>query len=257
MIDLLVDVARWFPENWSGGSGVVARVREHLELSAAALLTAAAIGLPSGAWLGHTRRGATLAVALVNVGRALPTFGIVVLALPVTIRLADTVPFISSGFGFAPIYIALVALALPPVFINTHAGVMGVDAETVEAARGMGVTERQVLMQVELPMASPVILSGIRVTAVQVVATAPLGALVAFGGLGRFIIDGFATRDGVQIFAGALLVAVVAGLTDAVFAFVERQVVPSGVAPRRLGPRTRSGGRRWIPDGPGSRVASP
>jgi osmoprotectant transport system permease protein len=257
VIDFLVDVGRWFPENWSGGSGVVARTREHLELSAAALLTAAVIALPAAAWLGHTRRGGSAVVALVNIGRAMPTFGIVALALPVTMRLADAVPFISSGLGFAPIYIALVALALPPIFINAHVGVMSVDRDIVEAARAMGVTGRQVLTQVEVPMASPVILAGIRVTAVQVVATAPLGALVAFGGLGRFIIDGFATRDGVQIFSGAVLVAVIAGMTDAVFSLVERSVVPRGIGGRRRRRRARPVGGAWIPDRPESGVASP
>jgi osmoprotectant transport system permease protein len=254
MIDFLVDVARWFPENWSGGRGVVARLREHLELCAAALATAAAIGLPAGAWLGHTRRGATLVVALVNIGRALPTFGVVALALPVTIQLAPHLPFMSSGIGFPPIYIALVALALPPIFINTHTGVMGVDPETVEAARGMGITGRQVLLQVEMPMASPVILTGIRVTAVQVVATAPLGALVAYGGLGRFIIDGLAARDSVQIFAGALLVALFGAVTDLVFSLVERRVVPHGIG--RTPPRRREAlaWRLWIPTGHRSRV---
>lgn len=233
MIDFLAEVARWFADNWDGSTGYVNRTREHVVLSGAAMVVATAIGLPLGAFLGHTRRGAALAVATVNIGRAIPSFGIVALSLPFTIRLAQAVPFIPSGIGFAPIFIALTALAIPPIFINTHAGVMGVDEEIVEAARGMGVTELRMLADVELPMASPVILAGIRVTAVQVVATAPLGALVGFGGLGRFIIDGFSIRDNVQVFAGALLVAALAILTDAVLSLVERRVVPGGVGRAR------------------------
>jgi osmoprotectant transport system permease protein len=235
VIEFLGDVARWFPDNWWGPTGVVARVREHLELSAAALAAAAAISVPLGAWLGHTRRGAGAVTALVNMGRALPTFGIVALALPVTIRLADAVPFIRSGLGFPPIFVALVALALPPIFINTHTGVMDVDADTVEAARGMGLTERRILTGVELPMAAPVVFAGIRVTAVQVVATAPFGALVAYGGLGRFIIDGFAIRDNVQVFAGAVLVAALAIAVDVGFGLLERRLAPRGVAGRPAG----------------------
>lgn len=233
MIEFLTEVARWIADNWWGSSGVVARTREHLWLSGTALGASVALGFPLGAWLGHLRRGNALVVPLVNVGRAIPSFGIVALALPFTIRLADRVPFLSSGLGFAPIFIALVALALPPVFINTHAGVMAVDRDTVEAARGMGMTETSVLTRVELPLAAPVILTGIRITAVQVVATAPLGALVAYGGLGRFIIDGFAIRDGAQIFAGAVLVGLVALLTDLVFSAVSRFVLPSGIRPLR------------------------
>jgi osmoprotectant transport system permease protein len=233
VIDFLGDVVRWFAETWDGGAGYLNRTREHVVLAGTAIAVSVAIALPLGAWLGHTRRASGLAASLVNVGRAIPSFGIVALSLPFTIRLAQAVPFIPSGIGFAPIFIALVALAIPPIFINTHAGVMGVDAETVEAARGMGVTEARILTEVELPMASPVILAGIRVTAVQVVATAPLGALVGFGGLGRYIIDGFSIRDNVQVFAGAVLVAALALLTDAVFSVVERRVVPRGVGPPR------------------------
>jgi osmoprotectant transport system permease protein len=119
------------------------------------------------------------------------------------------------------------------VFINTHAGIRAADRDTVEAARGMGMTGFAILTDVELPMASPVIMTGIRTTAVQVVATAPLGALVAYGGLGRFIIDGFAVRDSVQIAAGAILIALLAIATDVAFSRLQRRVVPKGVAPDR------------------------
>ncbi|WKZ83045.1 MAG: ABC transporter permease [Acidimicrobiia bacterium] len=231
MIEFIADVARWFVDNWDGSTGYLVRTWEHIVVSGTALLAAAAVSLPLGAWLGHTGRGGTLAVSLVNVGRALPSFGIIALALPFTIRLADAVPFIDSGLGFLPTFVALFALALPPIFTNTHAGIRSIEPETVDAARGMGMSERQILLEVELPIASPVVLAGLRVTAVQVVATAPLGALVAYGGLGRFIIDGFAVRDGVQIFSGAVLVALLSVLTEGAFVLLERRLTPQGVKP--------------------------
>jgi osmoprotectant transport system permease protein len=233
MIDFLGDLARWFATSWDGDTGYLMRIWEHITVSGTALLAAVAVALPLGAWLGHTNRGGVLVTSMVNIGRALPSFGIVALALPVTIRLADALPFIDSGLGFLPTFVALFALAVPPVFIHTHAGVRGVDPDTIEAARGMGIDGRRVLTTIELPMAAGVIMNGIRVTAVQVVATAPLGALVAYGGLGRFIIDGFAVRDSVQIAAGAILVALLAVATEIGFARLERRVVPKGIAPSR------------------------
>jgi osmoprotectant transport system permease protein len=230
MIEFLADLGRWFVENWDGETGYLIRTWEHIQVSATALITAGLIALPLGAWLGHTGRGGLAVVSIVNIGRALPSFGIVALALPVTIRLARALPFIDSGLGFLPTFVALFALALPPIFTNTHAGVSNVDRDTVEAARGMGMTEGSILRRVELPMASPIILTGIRVTAVQVVATATLGALVAYGGLGRYIIDGFAARDNIQVFAGALLVAALSVLTEVLFSALERRIVPEAIA---------------------------
>lgn len=223
----LGDLGRWFIENWDGNAGYLNRIWEHVEVSGAALIAAAVIAVPLGAWFGHTRKWGLTIVSVVNVGRALPSFGIVALALPITIRIASAVPFISSGLGFFPTFIALFALALPPIFTNTYAGVQGVSSEVVEAARGMGISERRVLRDVELPLASPVILTGLRLSAVAVVATAPLGALVAYGGLGRYIIDGFSIQDDVQIVAGALLVAALSVLTEIVFSRAERSLVPA------------------------------
>lgn len=236
-MEFLTDLGRWFLENWDGSGGYLNRTWEHIEVSGAALITAAVIAVPLGAWFGHTGRGGLAVVSVVNVGRALPSFGIVALALPITIRIANAVPFISSGLGFFPIFIALFALALPPIFTNTYAGVQGVDAEIVEAARGMGVTEGRLLRQIEMPMAAPVILTGIRLSAVAVVATAPLGALVAYGGLGRYIIDGFAIQDDIQIVAGALLVAALSMLTEIAFSISERWVVPEPLRRARGLPR--------------------
>lgn len=229
MIQGLGDLMTWFSQHLSGADGIPVRVWEHLLVSGAALLAAAAVALPLAAWLGHTGRGGVAVTAVVNIGRALPSFGIVALALPLTIRLARNVSFIDSGLGFLPTFVALFFLALPPIFTNTHTGIRTVDAETVEAARGMGVTEMGILTQIEIPMASPVILTGIRVTAVQVVATATLGAIVAYGGLGRYIIDGFAVQDSTELLAGAILVALLSILTEVAFSAVERWVVPTGL----------------------------
>ncbi len=227
MIEFLGDLVQWFGDNWAGEAGYLHRTWQHIAVSASAMGLAAAIALPAAAWLGHRGRGGLVAVSLVNVGRALPSFGIVALALPFTIRLAEASPFIDSGLGFLPTLVALFALALPPLFSNTHAGIRAVDPEVVESARGMGMNGAAILARVELPLASPVILEGIRVTAVQVVATAPLGALVAYGGLGRFIVDGFAVRDSVEITAGAVLVVLLALATDQAVGRAGRLLVPA------------------------------
>lgn len=236
LMEFLGDLLQWFGENWSGDTGWLARTGEHLRVSGAALTAAMAVALPLAAWLGHTGRGGLLAVSVINIGRALPSFGIIALALPLTIWLARSTPLIDSGLGFAPTFIALFLLALPPIFTNTYAGIRGVDADVVEAARGMGITERRLVLDVEMPIASPVILTGIRVTAVQVVATATLGALVGYGGYGRFIVDGIATRrtgGEVELVAGAVLVAVLSILTEVGFTALERVVVPKGIRRRR------------------------
>lgn len=224
-MEFLGDLIAWFLDgtNWSGPAGIPNRVWEHLQISVMATVAAAAIALPPAMWLGHRRRGGFLAVAVVNVGRALPSFAIMALFLPISIRLG-------LGLGFWPTMLALFALALPPVFTNTYTAVREVDPALVEAARGMGMTDGEVLRKIEAPMASPVILAALRVSAVQVVATAPLAALVAWGGLGRYIIDGFAVQDNVRVLAGGLLVALLSIGTELILGVVERRVVPRGLS---------------------------
>jgi osmoprotectant transport system permease protein len=142
--------------------------------------------------------------------------------------------FQGAAFGFWPTVIALVLLAVPPILTNSYVGVQGVDRDTVEAARGMGMTGGQVLTRLEVPLAMPLMIAGVRTAAVQVVATATLAALIAGGGLGRYIIDGFAQGDEPKVLAGAVLVAALAIVTEVIFALLERA----------LSPRTSSGGRR-------------
>ncbi|MGH2747573.1 MAG: ABC transporter permease [Actinomycetota bacterium] len=214
---VLGDALEWFfdPVRWSGEFGIPARLLEHLELSAFSLAAAALIALPLGVYIGHARRFEFVTISVANLGRAVPSFGILALALPVTIELG-------LGLGFWPAFIALWFLAIPPMLTNAHIAIKGVDADMVEAARGMGMSEREILSRTELPLGLPLIIGGVRTSAVQVVATATLAALVAGGGLGRFIIDGFAVRDNAQIFGGAVLVAGLAIVVDLALGVLER-----------------------------------
>jgi osmoprotectant transport system permease protein len=232
-----VEVFNWLTEgaHWSGSNGIPIRALQHVELSLAAVAMAAAISLPLGLLIGHTRRGEFLAVSVANVGRAVPSFAILVMSFSIMLQY-----FGKHAFGFLPTLIALFFLAIPPILTNTIVGVQGVDPDTVEAARGMGMTERDVLLRLELPLAAPVIMAGIRISTLQVVATATLSALIAGGTLGRFIVDGFATNDPVQTVAGAVLVGTLALATEFAFARLERAVSPR-MASR--GPR-----RRWRPE---------
>jgi osmoprotectant transport system permease protein len=209
-------VVAWFldPANWSGSSGIPNRLLEHLELSGLAVLIAAALAIPVGLFIGHTGRGAVVTVAIGNLGRAVPSYAMLVIFVPIL------------HIGFVNALAALVLLAIPPVLTNTYAGMQGVDREMVEAGRGMGMRERQLLRRVELPLALPVIIAGLPVA---VVATATLAALVGGGALGRFIVDGFALRDTPQLVGGAILVAALAVITERAFALLERLVISPGV----------------------------
>lgn len=223
-MEFIGDVIAWFLDgaNWTGPAGIPNRVWEHIQISALATAAAATIALPPAMWLGHKRKGGFLAVAIVNVGRAVPSFAIMALFLPISIRLG-------LGLGFWPTMLALFALALPPIFTNTYTAVREVDPALVEAGRGMGMTGSEILRAIEAPMAAPVILAAIRISAVQVVATAPLAALVAWGGLGRYIVDGFAVQDNVRVLAGGILVALLSVATELLLGTIEKRVIPRGL----------------------------
>jgi osmoprotectant transport system permease protein len=212
-------------ESWTGRRGILPLAADHIRLSVLATTVAIVLALPPALYLGHIKRGSLLAINLVNIGRAMPSFGIVALALPISLRLG-------WGLGFWPTFVALVALALPPIFTNSYTAIAQVDPAVVEAAAGMGMTSSEVLFKTEVPLAVPVIWTAIRISAVQVVATATLGAVVGWGGLGRFIIDGFAQGNQVWLVAGGLLVAVLAVATDMAFAVTEKFVLPAGLAHR-------------------------
>ncbi|MFE2508442.1 ABC transporter permease [Streptomyces naganishii] len=211
------------PAHWAGEDGIAHRLLEHVVLTAVCLAVACLIALPVALVLGHLGRGGALAVNISNVGRAVPTFAVLVLLLLTPV----------GRWGEGPTVVALVLFALPPLLTNAYVGVREVDRDTVRAARGTGMSGRQVLLQVELPLALPMILTGVRTAAVQLVATATIAALAGGGGLGRIITGGFNLASTPQVVAGAVLVAALALLVEGVFAAAER-----------LGPPWTRGGAR-------------
>lgn len=212
--------------NWSGSDGIALRLWEHVQISLMAVGIALLIALPIGLVIGHARKGEFVASSIGNIGRALPSFGVLGLVFPFTLL------YLPGSIGFAATLIALVLLAIPPIVINTYVGVQAVDGDTLEAARGMGMGWKQVLLVLEIPLALPLIIAGVRNAAVAVVATATLGAVVAWGGLGRFIVDGFAVRDNGKILAGAFLVATLAVVTELGMGALERALSPKGLKAR-------------------------
>ncbi|MET9509776.1 ABC transporter permease subunit [Streptomyces flavidovirens] len=193
--------------NWSGEGGIWNRLGEHLFLTVVCLLLSCLIALPVALVLGHLGKGGALAVNTSNVGRAVPTFAVLVLLLLTPV----------GRHGQWPTITALVLLAVPPLLTNAYVGMRGVDRDTVRAARGMGMTGGQLLWRVEVPLALPLILTGVRVAAVQLVATATIAALAGGGGLGRIITAGFNLASTPQVVAGAVLVALFALLVEGVF----------------------------------------
>lgn len=236
-MDFLAQVVAWYtdPANWTGNNAIPLRLWQHLSLSVVSLAVGIAIALPIGLYIGHTGRGARVAVAVSNIGRAVPSLGWLGIAYPISTGL-----FHRAGIGFLPAFIGLVALAIPPIVTNTYAGLRAVDDELRDAARGMGMQELQVLMRVEVPVALTVILAGIRVSAVAVIATAPLAAVVGGGTLGAYILQGLALSDEVRVFAAAVLVALLAILTELAFAWLQRHAVSPGLA----GPADESWGEQ-------------
>jgi osmoprotectant transport system permease protein len=195
---LLGDTVAFVADN----AGLLAqRVLEHVQLSVIALVIAMLVALPVALVLGHTGRGGFLAINAANVGRALPSLALIAIALPFL------------GLNDSSTIFALVLLGIPPILTNTYVAVREVDRDIIEAARGMGMSGGEILRSVELPLAAPVMMSGIRTAAVQIVATATLAAVIAGGGLGRFIVDGLLTI-----------------LTELGLGAVERVVTPRGAS---------------------------
>jgi osmoprotectant transport system permease protein len=227
-IHWIFTASNWTQVNFN--TGIRGQLAYHAELSTLSLLFAAAVAVPVGMLVGHKRRGEFLAVSVANVGRAIPSFAIVVLLF---ILAGNVAPHLQ--FSMLPTMIALILLVIPPILTNTYVGIQSVDRDTVEAARGMGLSEWQVLLRLEVPLAAPLIMAGLRTAAVTVVATATLAAFVGGGGLGVFLYAGFAQQGQEPVLiGGAILVAVLAILTEVLFAGLERVVTP----------RTRSGRKR-------------
>lgn len=225
-MEFLGEVVAWFtaPAQWSGKDSIPVHLVGHLALSVFGLLGGLVIALPIGIAIGHTGRGAFLAIGLSNVGRAIPSLAILGIVFPISLRL-------HLGFGFVPTLIALIALAIPPIVTNTYAALREVDRDLVEAGRGMGMGELQLLARVELPVGAGLLMAGIRTAAVQVVATASLGAVISADCLGFFVLKGISSQpqNRPEIFAGALMIAGLSLLTELAFGWLQRRVVSPGL----------------------------
>jgi len=223
------EVIAWFtaPEQWSGNNAIPLRLWEHVSLSAASLAAGVAVALPLGLYIGHTGKGARTVIAVANIGRAVPSLGWLGIVYPISVALLAR-----GGLGFWPTFVALVALSVPPIVTNTYAGLREVDPDLREAGRGMGMRESELLRRVEIPIALPVILAGVRSSAVTVVATATLSSLVGGGTLGAYVVQGLFINDLPRVVGGAIMVAALALLTEWGFGALQRASVSKGLRER-------------------------
>ena len=209
--------------NWGGDRGIGERLGQHLFITLVSVGFAALVAVPLGLLIGHTGRARAAVIGITGAARALPTFGVLTLFVLIGIQFG-------AGLSLPPVIIVLVVLAIPPLLAGAYSGVEAVDRQTVDAARAQGMTEWQILTRVELPLALPLLVGGLRSATLQVVATATIAAYVAQGGLGRYLIEGIQTRDYVRAVIGAILVAALALVLDGLLAAVQRLVVPRGVS---------------------------
>lgn len=227
------------PQNWQGTTGIPNRLLEHLQYSVSSVVLAVVIAVPIGLYIGHTNRGSNVAINLANIGRAIPSFAMMVIPVPLTLTLAETGIYDPTfGLVFLPPFLAMTFLAIPPLLVGTYSGLRAVDRDLIEAGRGMGLRERQILGRIELPIASPIIVGGLRTATLQVIATATIAAILGGGGLGRFIFDGLnqglAGRP--SIYAGAILVTVLAVGVDVLLAWVQTRLTPRALRKPRGAP---------------------
>lgn len=217
---IVTDAYDWLTDgaHWRGPYGVPHQLAAHLEFTAVSVGIAVLIAVPLSLWLGHIGRGGTLAINISNVGRAVPTYALLVL-------LFVTVGVTQSDRRYETV-IALVAFALPPLITNTYVGIRDVDPQAKEAALGMGMSGGQLLRRVEIPLAMPLIMDGLRIAVVQVVATTTVAALIGADGLGRFVVDGFSSGDPGEYTSGAILVGALALLLEGMFVLLHRAVDP-------------------------------
>ncbi len=208
--------------NWGGPAGLTARILEHLQYTVVAVAFSALIAVPLGMLIGHTGRGTFLVVSGVNALRALPTLGVLLLGV------------LLWGLGLIPPTVALMLLGIPPLLAGTYSGIANVDRAVVDAARSMGMTERRVLLRVEVPNAMPLILGGLRTATLQIVATATVAAYASLGGLGRYLIDGIKVREFYLALVGALMVTALALILDALLAFAVWASVPGSGRLRKM-----------------------
>ncbi|GLZ38435.1 ABC transporter permease [Actinokineospora sp. NBRC 105648] len=235
MSNVFTQVVDWLtdPDHWKttlGIAGIPQRLGEHLQYTGLAVLVSALVAIPLGAYIGHTGRGGTVVVGIVNSFRALPELGLLILLV------------LAMGVLLAvqALTIALVSMAVPVLLAGTYAGVRNVDRAVVDAARGMGMREWEILWKVELPNALPLILGSIRAATLQVIATASIAAAVSLGGLGRFVVDGNAFREYDQMAAGAVLIAGLAIVVELVLSGVQWLVVSPGLRKPKTRGRSRA-----------------
>ncbi|MDO5737189.1 MAG: ABC transporter permease [Propionibacteriaceae bacterium] len=219
----LTDTFAWLvdPSNWSGSGGIVTRVLEHLWYCVLALVLAIIIAVPAGLYIGHTGKGRGIAIGLTGALRALPSLGLLTL-LAVTMGLG-------LKLAIVPSTIVLAILAIPPLLAASYSGVEAVDGEVVDGARATGLSEWQIVRRVEIPLAGPLLVGGLRSAILQVIATATLSAYLGLGGLGRFIFDGQAVRDYTQMLGGAIVVIVLALTIDGLVLLAKKVLVPEGI----------------------------
>jgi osmoprotectant transport system permease protein len=235
---LLLQGIGWIfdPANWvsvNSGLGIGGEIGAHVFLTLLSVLVAVVIAVPIGLAIGHTGRGRGIAILIGNVVRAFPTLGLL------------SILYLVLGLHIPPTVLVFVLLGIPPLLAGAYAGVESVDKLTVDAARALGMTEWQILTKVEVPLAAPLLLGGLRSAALQIIATVALVSEYGFDSLGQFIISGASTQDYVQMVGGSILVTVLALLADAILAAAQRLTVPRGV-PRGVGGRTTARGRRIL-----------
>ena len=237
------------PDSWTSSTGILPSLIDTLVLCGAVMVSAVVLAVPSAAVLAHLGRARLVSAWIVNIGRAVPTFALAALLVPVSLR---------AGYGFEPwpIFLALTLMALPPMYLGTYTAISGVDRGAVDAARAMGLRGHEVLLRVELPLALNVILTGVRVAAVQVVATEPIRAFLGGDGLGRYVRDGLGQRNTTLLVGGAMLVALLAGTVGVGLTLLQRAIEPSGVRRLRGSGPSRASARGAGERGPGGRVTS-
>jgi len=232
LVTYLADTA-----NWQGQAGIPNRLFEHLTLALLAVATASAVALPLGFYIGHTGKLQLIGINLANIGRAVPSYAVMVMLLPVMLGLAPVLGYDSRlGLTFLPIFLAMTLLAIPPILVATYAGIGEVDRDLREASRAMGLTERQVLTGVELPLAIPTIMGGVRTASVNIVATSTIGSLAGVKTLGDLILSpNVYGNEGV--IAGAIVVALLALTFEFILAGLQHLMTPRGLTLQRAAAR--------------------
>lgn len=220
-MDILTATWHWLtqPDHWLSDTGILLRLREHLWYVLVSMIIASAIALPLGVALGYWRKGAFLVINLFNIGRAIPSLGLILLCI------------ILFGFNDVPVFLALIALSVPPILTNTWVGIYHADRTLCDAATALGMTPVQSLWQLRIPLAMPLIFAGIRTALLQLIATAVVAAYAGLGGLGRFLIDGLGQRDIPQVISGSLVVTLLALACEGIFSLINNVLFQSKAAP--------------------------